>query len=243
MEKFLKYLDNNNYSKNTIYCYRYVLKDLFNQLDDRSLTFYRISKYLKLQQEKYKPSTVQFKKDVILSYLKFSNSKLYKEVEEIKIPSSQNTFFQTIDEELFKKIISKIRIKENKDLFKIFYYCGIRMSELKTIKYNKSKNSIIVYGKGMKYREIPLVGKLKDIDFSLYQTYSKKKIYSLIKKYWPEWVTPHTFRRSFCTNLIRNGANIKIVSLVMGHSRIETTARYMHFTSNDVFQELEKYLK
>ncbi|WHQ37614.1 tyrosine-type recombinase/integrase [Spiroplasma sp. SV19] len=70
----------------------------------------------------------------------------------------------------------------------------------------------------------------------------KKYIYKKIKEYWDEWVTPHSFRRSFCTNLIESGANIKIVSLIMGHSKIETTARYIHFNKTKISKELEQHL-
>lgn len=241
MEKFIKHLEKQNYSKNTIYSYRYALNDFFKYLGSRQITSFNTSKYLKMQATKYKPATIQFKKHVILSYLRYNKCKLVDEIESIKIPSINNNFFNTISDEMFEETLKIINQKAEKDLFKILYYTGIRISELKNLKHSQNKNSLVIYGKGMKYREIPIVKRINDINFEEYNKYSKKQIYRVIKNYWPAWVTPHTFRRSFCTNLIRKGANIKIVSMIMGHSRIETTARYLHFTNNDVVRELENY--
>lgn len=53
----------------------------------------------------------------------------------------------------------------------------------------------------------------------------------------PNWVSPHILRHSFATLTIENGANIKAVSQLLGHARVETTIKfYLHLSSEFVRQ-------
>ena len=53
-------------------------------------------------------------------------------------------------------------------------------------------------------------------------------------------VSPHTFRHSFATMLINEGANTKVVQELMGHSSIGTTSIYTHLSNDKLRSE---YLK
>ena len=144
-------------------------------------------------------------------------------------------------------------------MVELLYSCGLRVSELVNLKLNDiDMNSKYVrcFGKGSKERIIPIGGKAiqalnkylpqRELVFKKYNLNSKKllvndlgryinrqEVYNFIHacgKKIHQNISPHTLRHSFATHLLENGADLRVVQELLGHSDVSTTQLYTHIS-------------
>ncbi len=128
-----------------------------------------------------------------------------------------------------------------KDLILVIYSTGMRISEILNLKgedINFEERSIYIKGKGGKHRKVPfnditytiLKRRFKDERTRIFNI-SRFKAYRLIKEAFEKYaglsgVHPHILRHSFATHLLENGADIKTVQQLLGHSSLSSTEIY-----------------
>ena len=55
---------------------------------------------------------------------------------------------------------------------------------------------------------------------------------------WDKYITAHNLRHSMATNLIRQGANVKEVGKILGHTDLRTTSIYLHSNDEELTQTI-----
>lgn len=158
--------------------------------------------------------------------------------------------------EIEKILSSDLTVLENV-VMELLYGAGLRVSELADLELNNielSSKYIRCIGKGSKERIIPIGEKAKKavIKYLKFREITVKKfrldtkkilikengklmtrqdIYAFIKKQGDmlkKHISPHTLRHSFATHMLENGADLRVVQELLGHSDVSTTQLYTH---------------
>ncbi len=159
----------------------------------------------------------------------------------------------------------------NDAIIEIMYSCGLRVSEVISLKLSDlyfSEGFIKVLGKGSKQRFVPIatsaikkintyinenrscLKKIKDEDILFLNRrgaqLTRAMIFTILKDLTKiagltKNVSPHTLRHSFATHLLQNGADLRSIQLMLGHESITTTEVYLHLDKQKLKQEVEKY--
>lgn len=146
-------------------------------------------------------------------------------------------------------------------ILEVLYGCGLRVSEAVALRLSDvflKERFLRVIGKGNKQRIVPL-GEIAAECFERYcecrtepaspqyedtaflnrfgRSLSRISMFNIVKRQAlmagiRKEISPHTFRHSFATHLIENGADLRVVQEMLGHESILTTEIYTHISSS-----------
>ncbi len=155
-------------------------------------------------------------------------------------------------------------------ILEMLYGCGLRVSEAVELKISClyfDEGFVRVTGKGDKERLVPMgsmaVEAVKtymdsrpdpaadDADDILFlnrfgHPLSRQSMFKMIKRQAlvagvKATISPHTFRHSFATHLVENGADLRVVQEMLGHESITTTEIYTHVDSSTWHKEVVEH--
>ena len=159
----------------------------------------------------------------------------------------------------------------DRTILELLYATGMRVTELIQIEIddvNLIMGFVKVFGKGNKERIIPLGDTVieyldtyinnvrpqllkKTVTNVLFlnlhgRPLTRQGIWKLIKQYGlraniNKSLTPHTLRHSFATHLLENGADLRAVQEMLGHSDISTTQLYTHVSKTQIRQMYNQF--
>ena len=210
-------------------------------------------------------------------YLIFENYLQTNPLEQIEAPKIGRKLPDTLSVSEINLILETIDLSDsngerNRAIIETLYGCGLRVSELTSMKISDlffSEGFIKVTGKGNKQRFVP-IGKLTQKHINLYknqvrifkkidQKYkdtlflnrrgkqlTRAMIFTIVKNLGEKSkieksISPHTFRHSFATHLIENGADLRAIQMMLGHESITTTEIYMHIDKSHLKKIIDEF--
>lgn len=152
-------------------------------------------------------------------------------------------------------------------ILELLYASGLRVSELCQLNIaDIDEHSIRIRGKGGKERLVP-IGRKASAAIDRYLNFrhdqatnredallvgkklkriNRVSVWMLVKRYAREagiekTIFPHTFRHSFATHLLDNGADLRVIQELLGHSSISSTDRYTHVSCNHLHEAFDNF--
>jgi len=185
-----------------------------------------------------------------------SSPKEDRTLPEILTITEMKTFLDRLPGETFIDL-------RNRAVFEMLYATGLRISELTGLKRGDidfSQCLLRVLGKGKKERIVPFHNHAREVLLT-YLAAARKKftgereyvflnargnhitdraIEMILQDLYRDLmqsskhVYPHLFRHSFATHLLQNGANLRIIQELLGHSNLATTEKYTNLNYEDL---------
>ena len=258
--KYLEYMEHNNINNALKIKYEDIV-DYLKYLDDNNYMVTSVTRKIVSIKLFHKYLSEKFNIPNISS--KITNPKFYR-----KLPNILT--IEEVDKLLDINLLTAFDYR-NKAMLELMYSSGLRVSELIDLKLsniNLEESYVRCFGKGKKERIVPIgeiamdylkiyINEYRDSMLKGYYTeniflnnhgknMTRQGFFLIIKKIAKEKkidknITPHMLRHSFATHLLNNGADLRTIQEMLGHSNISTTQIYTNITSDILKENYELY--
>jgi integrase/recombinase XerD len=274
-------------SKNTIDNYTFDIERLCLFLDENSISVSPIS----INEETIQLFIYSVAKEVnarsqariisglksFFTYMLFEDYRTCNPLELIETPRIGRKLPDTLSIIDIDKLIAAIDLsskegERNRAILETLYGCGLRVSELVTLKISDlffDEGFIKITGKGNKQRFVP-IGSFTQNYIDIYKNtvrihlniqkghedtlflnrrgrqLTRAMVFTIIKDLalkinLNKVISPHTFRHSFATHLLENGADLRSIQLMLGHESITTTEIYVHLNRKHLSEIMNSF--
>lgn len=262
IETYLRYLElENGYSQNTIKLYRASLQMFLDAVGDISLKRITLKKIQDYRQSLLKEKTSHKTRNLRITPLRRLFAFLH--ARGVEAPGADIEMFQN------RNGHDKFELPSKEDLAKfvapsgnemldliitIVSTTGLRLAELHSLKAGEVQEEFNIIGKGAKERYVTVPASTVAMVRSYEQKQGLKKgqpLWSVTKRTIQRFIQEraeeaglknfsiHTLRHCYATFLLSNGADLRQVQEMLGHSSVVTTQRYTHVT-NEQLRETRK---
>ena len=244
-----------NYSPTTIRIYLHAIAEFAehfgkspDQLDAEHIRRYQL--FLVKEKKVSLPTYIQVICAIRFFYTHTLNRKI--SIERIPFPRREKKLPLILSRAEVKALLEAPRNLRHRALLAILYGCGLRVAEVAHLKISdidSARNVLWVrHGKGRKDRQTLLPPKLLELlrcywrsqrptdwlfpGADAAQPISPKAVFlacrsAAEKSGISKPVHPHLLRHAFATHLLEAGVNLRTIQILLGHARLETTARYL----------------
>ena len=179
--------------------------------------------------------------------------------------------FEEVEALLEQPDLSKPEGQRDRAMLEVMYSSGLRISELLNLRMNQinfERGMVKIIGKGNKERIVPVgdyaleylnkyindgrKNPKRNSDFLFLNRYgepvSRVYFFLQVKKYAEQAgiqveISPHTLRHCFATHMLENGAELRAVQEMLGHTNIATTQIYTNISSKRILSAYDLYSK
>lgn len=276
-----------NLSENTIFNYTLDIQKLHtwlcdNNIEDNPVKINKetIQQFIYQNAKTMNPRSQQRLISGLNGFFKYLIFEEYREdnpMELIEAPKAGRALPEVLSFKEIEKIVNSIDLslpfgERNRAIIETLYGCGLRVSELITLKISDlhfDEGFISVVGKGNKQRLVPInpvtqkyielykdevrihqkiAPKASDILFLNRRgnSLTRAMIFTIVRQLTEKAginkkISPHTFRHSFATHLLENGADLRAIQQMLGHESITTTEIYTHLDRKYLTEILNRY--